>query len=32
MSFDDGVEDGEATTTGFEAVVVDVRSVWVRER
>jgi hypothetical protein len=32
MSSDDRIEDGEATTTSFEVVVVDVRVVWVRER
>ncbi len=32
MRLDDGIEDGEATTTSFEGVVVDVRVVWVRER
>jgi hypothetical protein len=32
MGFDDRIEDGEATTTSFEVVVVDVHVVWVRER
>jgi hypothetical protein len=27
IRFDDGIEDGEATTTGVEAVVVEMR-VW----
>jgi hypothetical protein len=32
MKVDDEISDGEATTTGVEAVVVDVRVGWVRER